>query len=671
MNPRLYATFLSNDPTKRILVCSSADGTTWNGGEFVGEYTKATASQVFFKGKYWGAFVGKDSNNVLISSSDDAVHWSRNRETGQSTKGAPSLTVFKDRLWLAFLANDKETASKVWIISSADGIQWTRAGELNRTSLYAPSITAFKGRLWAAFVEKKSNAGTLAFASSEDGAKWSEPVGTPESTDQPPSLTVFFDQLCCAVTEAPSRVLVVATSPEGRFWTFRGAGLAQRSKAAPFLAVFDSRLHMSFIEEQSDNQILVASSADAIKWSAATRVNQTSPVAVSLYSRYLYVGTVRPKYQIVTLVYAPPGTNGGKGASEVVYGSGSTLGTVTSTSSSFKAGVKVSASVDFSGVGASSDFGYSTTDTETSSVDVQKSKSFMLKVPGPSEDGIDHDADTFYLWLNPQFKVTVDSLNNFNSGLEIDGDAMQIQFVYASWLKDPSSIPPGVKRLLDNAGLDQSDYRHILATNPFASESRIDPDRFLPTRQSFPYIPPRRPNDPVPTQTYTETNTLTKTTTKTSQVEYSVGFSATAGISGIFSASLKTSTSLEWTNTSSSASSTSNTQQASLTVGGPSYGYEGATDVRVYWDAVFSSFVFLFAEGAASFSGVLNDSAGNPIAGEPVSLSAGGVEFRTFTDPSGGFRFYDVEPGECQVSARDRKFTVQVAPGQPAANLRL
>lgn len=55
-------------------------------------------------------------------------------------------------------------------------------------------------------------------------------------------------------------------------------------------------------------------------------------------------GTVRPRYQVLTLVYAPPGTNGGKSTSSVDYGSGSTTSTTTSASSSFKAGIDVSAS---------------------------------------------------------------------------------------------------------------------------------------------------------------------------------------------------------------------------------------------------------------------------------------------------------------------------------------
>jgi hypothetical protein len=111
-------------------------------------------------------------------------------------------------------------------------------------------------------------------------------------------------------------------------------------------------------------------------------------------------------------------------------------------------------------------------------------------------------------------------------------------------------MPPGLKRTLDKAGLTQADYE-ILSTNPFTSGSRLDSNRFLPTTQSFPYLPPISPNDTPPTFTYTLQNSLARTATKTAQTQYSVGFNVTVGFEGIFSASLKTSKTMEWTNLSS------------------------------------------------------------------------------------------------------------------------
>ena len=66
--------------------------------------------------------------------------------------------------------------------------------------------------------------------------------------------------------------------------------------------------------------------------------------------------------------------------------------------------------------------------------------------------------------------------------------------------KNPSTMPPGVKQQLDAAGLNPADYAQILSANPFASGgSTIDPARYLPTPQSFPYEPPFSAADPVST----------------------------------------------------------------------------------------------------------------------------------------------------------------------------
>jgi hypothetical protein len=314
-------------------------------------------------------------------------------------------------------------------------------------------------------------------------------------------------------------------------------------------------------------------------------------------------GTARPAYQILTVVYAPPGTNGGKSSSSVDYGAGSSTGTTTSTSSSFKAGVDVSTSGGFNlgpvHLGASTDFNYSSTTTDSSSVEIKKSENFDIKVSGPAQDGINHDHDLFYLWLNPMLSVTIDPENNLNWELGVDGPNMIIQYVTVDWLKNPSSMPAGVKQQLDAAKLTPADYRQILSTNPFAFGAKaIDPNRYLPIDQSFPYEPPDNASDPVPTQTYTVQNSVTQTSTHASQVQYGVSITVSAGIK-LFEASLKVTGSFEWTNTASSSLSNQSSQSASVTIGGPAFGYTGPTDLDAYWDTVYNSFMFAFPSQTA------------------------------------------------------------------------
>src|SRR5262249_3377592 len=56
-------------------------------------------------------------------------------------------------------------------------------------------------------------------------------------------------------------------------------------------------------------------------------------------------GTLRPLYEVLSMFYAPPGTNGGKSTSSVDYAKGSTIGTTTSISDSFKSSVQVTTTV--------------------------------------------------------------------------------------------------------------------------------------------------------------------------------------------------------------------------------------------------------------------------------------------------------------------------------------
>ena len=57
-------------------------------------------------------------------------------------------------------------------------------------------------------------------------------------------------------------------------------------------------------------------------------------------------GTVSPKYLVLTVIYAPPGTEGGSSSSSVVYGSGSTTGSTVSSTGSFKQNHSVSVTAE-------------------------------------------------------------------------------------------------------------------------------------------------------------------------------------------------------------------------------------------------------------------------------------------------------------------------------------
>jgi hypothetical protein len=385
-------------------------------------------------------------------------------------------------------------------------------------------------------------------------------------------------------------------------------------------------------------------------------------------------GSVLPKYQVLLLLYAPPGTNGGKSTSTVDYGASSTAGTTTSNSSSFKAGVDISVQVSGSigpvSLGATADFTYSHTTTNTNSIQVSKSTSNDIKCAGPGEDGINHDHDLFYLWLNPMMNVAIDPQNNISWQLGTHGPTMMIQYVYVSWLKNPSSMPPGVKQQLDAAALTEADYQQILALNPFSSgAAAIDPIRFAPCTQSFPYIPPLSASDPVPTDTYAQQNSVTHVNTQSSENSYGVSVSVSEGIKAPFTASMKETGTLTWTNTATATSTTANAQTASVTIGGPAFGYTGPTDVLVYWDTMFSSFMFAFASEAPAVAGSVAGAVSQSLASRKVTLTVGGRTFSTFANSKGEFRLFGAPSGQGTLTFGGKSQPVSVGPGTPKATV--
>ena len=404
----------------------------------------------------------------------------------------------------------------------------------------------------------------------------------------------------------------------------------------------------------------------------------TAPAAASAVTvNAVAYGQVWPAYHLLTVLYAPPGTKGSKSSSQVSYASGSTTGTTDSISNSFKDGIDVSVSAglnipDIVNIEVSGDFNASQTSTTTSQVNITKGANNVINVTGPNTDGINHGNDLFYLWLNPQLNMTIDHLGNVAWEIGVNGQDMLIQYVYAEWLKDPSLMPPGTAHALAAAGLTTADYPYLLACNPFSTgATAIDPNRFVPTTHSFPYEPPATAGATVPTITYTLTSSTTATNIQEVQTKYTASVTVSTGFDFIFKDTVKVTGSLEWTNTSTSTQTTGSTQQASVTVGGPAFGYTGPTDVLVYWDTVYQSFMFAFATGSPSASGTITDGAGNPVPNKAITLTAGGITLSTFTNSRGQYRFYGAAPGHGTVAVEDRQFSVAVGPGEPSATLRL
>ena len=302
-------------------------------------------------------------------------------------------------------------------------------------------------------------------------------------------------------------------------------------------------------------------------------------------------GTIRPAYVIMTLVYAPPGTTTTMSVqTNVQYANGSTTGTTTSASSSFKGAVDVKAQVGGMLDSASVDFSASKSETDSQSVEFTQGRSFTITVHGPSQDGINHDDDLFYLWLNPTLSVTVDPHKSVSWMISIDGQEMNIQPVTVGELKNPATMPANLKRELDAAGLTPSDYESILNMNPFAfGPAAIDPKRFAAQPQALSYV-----YNPaiVQTQGYTLSSSEIQKSTHTTENTYGVTASASAGMQGIFK--VTATFSFQWTNSNTATVTEQTTNSASALIAQPSSSWNGSVEALVYWDTFYNSFMFAF-----------------------------------------------------------------------------
>ena len=372
----------------------------------------------------------------------------------------------------------------------------------------------------------------------------------------------------------------------------------------------------------------------------------------------LQTETGSPAYYVLTSCYSPPGTRGGNSGSSVVYSAGSSTGTITSTTQSFKEGTEVGPSDDAVTLGGT--FSASKTTTDSSSLAINKSQTYSFQMQGPAHDGIDHDFDIFLLLLNPLIKASEYPQNvvTWTMGIESPTGTALIYLVYAGQLKGTMPMPPGLKAAFDARNMTQADFDQILSTNPYSSGSgTIDPNRFVSTPQSFPYMPPPDRNSSPVTFTLTLLSDKTQTATHEVTTEYSVGMVVSIGF-------LKDTTTFTWTSTNSTSSSQTTSQSASATVGGPSFGYAGPVTVLVYFDTLYNCFMFAFPAGTASLEGTVFDASGKPIEWTPVALTVDGERFTTFTDWQGEYKFYNTPDGPGTVTVGGHDVPVEVGGGE-------
>src|ERR1035437_128860 len=400
-------------------------------------------------------------------------------------------------------------------------------------------------------------------------------------------------------------------------------------------------------------------------------------------------GWVTPKYYVLSVVYAPPGSAGGTTGS-VNYASSDATGTSMSVSDSFETGASIAASVDY-GVVVGAGYATSSSTENTSTIEARMQSSEGLSVPGQNADGIDHSRDKIYLWLNPRINVKVCG-NRIEWSPAVDPsrpshlpEPGMTTFVYASELKDPTTMHPSRRQPLISADITEADYPAILAHDPLAAPSSIG--RYFPLISTndpsahphryayltnFDYQPPDKPDDKLDTQHYGVSNKDATSSTTTYTDSTSVACVIGGGISlGLFSAAVTAEKQWTWTNSTTYATSASHEQSATVDLTQPSYAWRGQTKVLVWWDTLYSTFAFSFPTAGPSLSGVLTK-AGSPQAFKPVVVNISGRNYHAWTNAKGEYTFFYLPYGKAKVQygSVSQKVTISNKPSQKNINVR-
>jgi sugar lactone lactonase YvrE len=366
-----------------------------------------------------------------------------------------------------------------------------------------------------------------------------------------------------------------------------------------------------------------------------------------IYAYPMVSGSINPKFVVLAVVYAPPGSS-----SNVNYSSSQLVGTSTSLDMAFTKQTGVSVSVD-STIGF---LGSGGTNTETASemwtqqndvnstVSINTTKGNGVGVTGTASAlGIDHDNDLIYIWLNPVVNLTVPDFPNtviWNGYSSDPNDGNQspnpdVIPVSVFCLKDPFFPTQACQqwRAFENrtwdtpnqaggatGALTLADFAQILSADPFANNPSYDPNtavitnpdgttstRFTSLGSTVTYPAPLLTGGSATNPgslAYTQTSQSGLSATSMNQTSFSIKSGAGAGFLASIDTVLTNTTSFEWENKRSSAQTQTNAQTASYMIVGPKAtdNYTGPPQFNVYQDNVYGTFMFWSPLTTSSFA---------------------------------------------------------------------
>ena len=384
-------------------------------------------------------------------------------------------------------------------------------------------------------------------------------------------------------------------------------------------------------------------------------------------------GTLYPKFQIMTLIYNPPGCTGSACPvqGDVDYHSGSSSGAKLSTESSFKNDTDISTDVtlgsdDTGKLTIGGTLGWAVTQTDSHSETVTKETNIDLDRTADA-DGVDHGKDVFWLLMNPAVVMKIQG-HMVKWNLAYKGSVPAVAQINVSSLKNcasGSSTP---------FGLSATDCQVILNQDPFATGSTtIDPQRFgLTALYSY------APSTSCSNVSYELKNEDEVESSHAVEKEFSVGYSVNGDkdFTPFLNATLKVEQTFTWTSTSTSEATADSTQSASFKLACPANDI-GHDWIGVYWDVAYGTFMFMPRDlndlGPQIHGGHVTNQTGQAMARVPVELVVGGRTYRTATDKNGDYKIFMARgsslasvPASGQLSIGSVRQTVPLKVAAPA-----
>jgi hypothetical protein len=355
-------------------------------------------------------------------------------------------------------------------------------------------------------------------------------------------------------------------------------------------------------------------------------------------------GFVNPKYVVVGITYAPPGSG-----SNVTYGNTTTVGNTTMIGSSFQSGTSVSVSVSGSlgiplgktlasgGISltfsSTTDYTQSSNSSNTTTISkataiTYKTNGYPTPVPTSPPNIVSSDYDVIWLWLNPLIVFTADPAVDsspaalINQGYAFDPNdpagtggpdvyPVQVGYLNGHFTDDPSidavlartwTSPDNLQWPAgEGPGLTATDKATIVALDPFTNPNYTGLSGLPSTSADGRFTQGPFPPNPLPfvpgvTTTYNTTQTNTQTTSQgasnTFQQAFGVSESFGTNFFDIFSSTttIKETQTFTWTHTSLNSLTTTTAISDGLTIAGVAY--SGPTEFIYYQDNLFGTFAF-------------------------------------------------------------------------------